>query len=69
MPGKKELPDTLKRSSKSAQHMWIKVHDNAVDEYGEGEKAHRTAWAALKKDFKKDGDHWVAKSGGGGKKS
>jgi cation transport regulator ChaB len=36
-----------------------KVHDNAVDEYGEGEKAHRTAWAALKKDFKKKGDKWV----------
>ena len=67
MPGKKELPDTLKRSSKSAQHMWIEVHDNAVDEYGEGEKAHRTAWAALKKDFKKDGDRWVAKSSGGKK--
>ena len=42
MPGKKELPDTLKRSSRSAQHMWVKVHDNAVDEYGEGEKAHRS---------------------------
>ncbi len=64
MPGKKELPSTLKRSSKSAQDMWVKVHDNAVEEYGDGERAHRTAWAALKHDFEKKGDRWVAKSGG-----
>ncbi len=54
--------DARNRSSKSAQHIWIEVHDNAVEEYGEGERAHRTAWAALKKDFKKDGDHWVSRS-------
>ena len=62
MPGTKELPETLRRSSKTAQDMWIKVHDNAVSEYGEGERAHRTAWAALKHDFRKQGDRWVAKS-------
>jgi cation transport regulator ChaB len=62
MPGKKELPATLKRSSKSAREMWVKVHDNAVDEYGEGGRAHRTAWAALKHDYEKKGDRWVAKS-------
>ena len=42
--------------------MWTKVHDNAVSEYGEGERAHRTAWATLKRDFRKQGDRWVAKS-------
>jgi cation transport regulator ChaB len=64
MPGSKELPSTLKRSSQNAQDMWTKVHDNAVKEYGEGERAHRTAWAALKKDFAKQGDRWVDKSSG-----
>jgi len=32
-----------------------------VSEYGEGERAHRTAFAALKHSFEKKGDHWVAK--------
>ncbi|MFE1168579.1 ChaB family protein, partial [Nocardiopsis sp. NPDC058789] len=41
MPGEKELPDTLRRSPRKAQRTWIEAHDNAVDEYGEGERAHR----------------------------
>jgi cation transport regulator ChaB len=61
MPGKQELPDTLERSSKKAQRTWIKTHDSAVDQYGEGERAHRTAFAALKHSFEKVDDHWEAK--------
>jgi hypothetical protein len=61
MPARDELPDTLKRSPKKAQETWIKTHDSAVDEYGEGERAHRTAFAALKHSFEKVGDHWEAK--------
>ena len=61
MPGKDELPDTLRRSPKKAQRTWIKAHDNAVESYGEGERAHRTAFAALKHSFEKVGDHWEAK--------
>jgi cation transport regulator ChaB len=61
MPGKQELPSTLERSSKKAQRTWIKAHDSAVEEYGEGERAHRTAFAALKHSFEKVGDHWEAK--------
>ncbi len=37
------------------------MHDSAVDEYGEGERAHRTAYAALKHSFEKVGDHWEPK--------
>jgi hypothetical protein len=37
------------------------VHDAAVDEYGDGERAHRTAYAALKRTFEKVGDHWEQK--------
>jgi cation transport regulator ChaB len=61
MPGKKELPSTLKRSPQKAQRTWIEAHDSAVDEYGEGERAHRTAFSALKHSYEKVGDHWEAK--------
>jgi hypothetical protein len=61
MPGRDELPGTLKRSPKKAQETWIEVHDNAAREYGDGERAHRTAISALKHSFQKVGDHWEPK--------
>lgn len=61
MPGRKELPSTLKRSPAKAQRTWIKTHDSAVEQYGEGERAHRTAFAAVKHSFEKQGDHWEPK--------
>ncbi|MFI7635707.1 ChaB family protein [Nonomuraea sp. NPDC049400] len=61
MPAVEELPSTIKRSPKKAQNTWIKAHDNAVKEYGEGRRAHMTAFAALKHSFEKVGDHWEPK--------
>jgi|SRR5215207_9228552 len=61
MPGKEELPSTLRRSPARAQEIWSKAHDSAVDTYGEGERAHRTAFAALKHEFEKVGDRWQPK--------
>jgi hypothetical protein len=61
MPGRDELPGTLRRSPAKAQRTWIEVHDAAVEQYGEGERAHRTAFAALKHSFEKVGDRWVPK--------
>ena len=61
MPGRKELPGTLKRSPKKAQDTWIETHDSAVESYGEGERAHRTAFSSLKHSFEKVGDHWEPK--------
>jgi hypothetical protein len=61
MPAKEELPDTIRRSSSKAQRTWSKTHDNAVKEYGEGRRAHQTAFAALKHGFEKKGDRWVEK--------
>ena len=58
---KSELPDTLKRSPSKAQRTWIKTHDAAVEQYGEGERAHRTAFASLKHSFEKVGDRWEPK--------
>ena len=65
MPAKEELPSTLQRSPKKAQETWSKTHDSAVEEYGEGERAHRTAYSSLKHGFEKVGDHWEAKDSKG----
>jgi len=56
-----ELPGTLRRSPAKAQRTWKKTHDNAVEQYGEGERAHRTAMSALKRTFEKVEDHWEPK--------
>ena len=46
---------------RKAQETWVGTHDSAVGTYGEGERAHRTAFAALKHAFEKVGDHWEPK--------
>jgi cation transport regulator ChaB len=61
MPAKEELPATLQRSPKKAQETWSATHDSAVETYGEGERAHRTAFSSLKHSFEKVGDHWEEK--------
>lgn len=61
MPGWQSLPSTLRRSPKKAQETWVKAHDSAIDTYGEGARAHRTAYAALKHSFEKVGDRWEPK--------
>jgi cation transport regulator ChaB len=60
-PKKEELPGTLQRSTKKAQRTWAKAHDSAVESYGEGERAHRVAYSALKHSFEKRGDRWEPK--------
>jgi hypothetical protein len=47
-----------------AQRTFAKTHDAAAEQYGEGERAHRTAYASLKHSFEKVGDHWEPKGGG-----
>lgn len=64
-PGKRvkrsELPGTIRRSGRKAQRTFAKTHDAAVEQYGDGERAHRTALAALKHTHEKRGDRWVPK--------
>ena len=62
MPGREVLPRTLKRSPKKAQDTYAETHDSAVEQYGEGERAHRTAFSAVKHSFEKVGDHWEPKA-------
>ncbi|HEX3732266.1 MAG TPA: ChaB family protein [Mycobacteriales bacterium] len=61
MPGYDTLPDTLRRSPDKAQRTWVKAHDSAIDTYGDGARAQRAAYAALKHSYEKVGDHWEAK--------
>src|SRR4051812_28777833 len=61
MPGREVLPSTVKRSPKKAQETWIKAHDSAAETYGDGRRAHQTAYSALKHSFEKVGDHWEEK--------
>lgn len=60
--GGDELPSTIERSEEHAQHIWTKAHDSAVETYGEGERAHRVAFAALKHVYRKEDDRWVRKA-------
>src|SRR3954452_5123343 len=60
-PRDEELPSTLKKSPRKAQRTFAKAHAAAAEQCGEGERAHRTAFAALKRGFEKVGDHWEKK--------
>jgi cation transport regulator ChaB len=62
---KSELPSTLQRSPAKAQRTFAKAHDSAAEEYGEGRRAHQTAYGALKHSFEKVGDHWEPKDSKG----
>ena len=62
MPSRKEkLPSTLERSPKKVQRTYEKALDNAHEEYDSEERAHRTAWSAVKHVAKKEGDRWTLK--------
>ena len=60
-PRQSELPSTLQRSGKKAQHTFAKTYDAADEQYGDAERAARTAFAALKHTHEKVGDHWEQK--------
>ena len=64
-PKTDELPSTLERSNFKAQRTFAKAHDAAADEYGSEERAHRVAYAALKRSFEKVGDRWLPKKKSG----
>lgn len=59
--GKTNIPSTIERSDKHAQDIYRAAHDSAVESYGEGQHAHRVAYAALKHEYRKKGDHWEQK--------
>lgn len=60
---KSEFPGILRRSSGKAQRTFAKAHDSALKEYGSEARAHRVAYAALKRKYRKSGDRWIRRSG------
>jgi cation transport regulator len=56
-----------------AQHIYKKAHKNALKQYSNPSKrrggkrqskeqvAHKVAWSAVKREYKKEGDQWVEK--------
>ena len=61
MPGRQGMPDTIKRSPEKAQRTWLETRESAINAYGDGRRAHQTAYAALKHSFEKVGDRWEPK--------
>lgn len=66
-----QLPASVKdHLPKHAQEIYKSAFDNAWEEYKDSssrkgsasreETAHKVAWAAVKKKYKKQGDKWVA---------
>ena len=59
--GESNLPGTIRRSPAKARRTYAATLNSAIEQYGDGERAHRTALAALKNGFEKVGDHWEPK--------
>lgn len=58
---RERLPATLKRSPEKAQATYMHTLEAAEAAHGDGEGAHRIAFASLKHSFEKVGDHWEPK--------
>lgn len=67
-----ELPDSVKNNlPKHGQEIYKEAYNSAWDEYknprvrqdnsSREETAHKVAWSAVKKKYKKEGEKWVAK--------
>ncbi len=66
MPTSKEdLPSTIARSPKKVQRTYAETLDSAHEQYDSEERAHRTAFAAVKHVAEKKGDHWELKDSKG----
>lgn len=67
---KSDLPDSVRDNLPShAQDIYLKAFNSAWDDYSDPkdrrgkesreETAHKVAWAAVKKEYHKEGDKWV----------
>lgn len=67
-----ELPDSVKNNlPKHGQEIYKEAYNSAWDEYenpkerrdnaSREETAHKVAWSAVKKKFRKEGEKWVPK--------
>src|SRR3954451_6810538 len=58
---REDVPSTIARSDDKAVRTYKKALESAEDSYGSGQRAQRTAYAALKHTHEKVGDHWEPK--------
>jgi cation transport regulator ChaB len=58
-------PDSTQAFAEKAQETFAKAHNSAAEQYGEGERAHRVAYSALKRKWQSKGDRWVEKGQAG----
>ena len=58
---KEDLPSTLRRSPDKVARTYEKTLESAEETYDSEERAHRTAWSAVKQVAEKKGDHWELK--------
>ncbi|MFI2652214.1 MULTISPECIES: ChaB family protein [Micromonospora] len=58
---REDVPSTIARSDDKAVRTYKKTLESAEESYGDGERAHRTAYASLKHTHEKVGDHWEPK--------
>ena len=59
---KEDLPSTIARSPEKVRRTYAETLDSAHEQYkGDEERAHRTAYAAVKHIAEKRGDHWELK--------
>src|SRR5829696_8092902 len=66
MPASEEdVPSTIARSPKKVQRTYAETLDSAHEQYDSEERAHRTAFAAVKHIAEKRGDRWELKDGKG----
>ena len=59
------LPSTIERSDQKAKDTYAETLASAEESYGDGERSHRIAFAALKHTHEKVGDHWEPKEKNG----
>ncbi len=61
-----ELPSTLQHSGDQAHQTFAETYDSAIRTYdGDEARAHRVAYASLKRTHEKVGDHWEPKEEAG----
>ena len=58
---REDLPGTVQRSPAKARRTFAKTLESAHEQYDSEERAHRTAFAAVKHSFEKVDDHWEPK--------
>jgi cation transport regulator ChaB len=58
---KEDVPSTIERSPAKVRRTYEKTLDSAHEQYDSEERAHRTAFAAVKHVAEKKGDHWELK--------